>query len=258
MAAEAPPSIIKVCVVGHKSAGKSSMIHRYLGDGFKEGGHDPTIENVLEKQIKGIGDKHQKHTVQIYDTVGVDLHADEDSPYRELVRNTIAVCVCFLVVVCHDDLGSFETAKKLLRDIEELTKDRIVSQSVILVANKTDTDPDRVSTVKKLVSIQQTFSPLVKDVFVESAKDSPNCVSIGVLISMALNEAMIDRSDPKRFPLFRPDATDLLGRSSSLSPRQIRRITSSGSMSPPIDNLTPDPATIRTPSPGGGLPRWKN
>ncbi|XP_077427240.1 GTP-binding protein Rhes [Vanacampus margaritifer] len=163
-----PQNCKRIVVLGAPRVGKTSILRRYLRDGFVEA-YQPTSEDFLRKLFRIRGETYQ---IDILDASG-----ERDFPAKR--RLSILTGDIFLLVFSVDDRSSFEEVCALRREIlaakSKLTKlsHHLTKQKLALVvcANKVD-----LQQCEREVSRAEVLHALGDNCvyFETSAKDSTN------------------------------------------------------------------------------------
>jgi len=128
------PQKHKVVVLGNQSAGKTSLIARYMYDSFEEK-YQPTIGMDFQSKVVHLEDRTVK--LQLWDTAGQER-------YRSLIPSYIRDAAAAVVVYDITSQESFQLAEQWYEDVKAERGDDAV---VALVGNKLDlADKRQVST----------------------------------------------------------------------------------------------------------------
>ena len=119
---------VKIVVFGSGGVGKTSLVRRYLYNGFQET-YQPTIEDDHRKVIPHKGNLCD---VTILDTTGTHQ-------FPAMRRLAIKNGHGFIVVYAIDDKLSLEEAKRLRDEIAEVKENKEVP--IVLLGNKSDKSP---------------------------------------------------------------------------------------------------------------------
>jgi len=121
-------NIVKICVLGDGSVGKSCMVARFVSGVFKKT-YDPTIEDTFTKTVEIDG--------KVWLAYIVDTSGQEE--YTILVDTCINSCEAFLVVfdVCRE--STFNSVKRYIKKIHRLKP--APDYPIIVAANKSDLEP---------------------------------------------------------------------------------------------------------------------
>lgn len=164
-----PQNCKRIVVLGAPRVGKTSILRRYLRDGFVEE-YNPTSEDFLRKLFRIRGETYQ---IDI-----LDASRERDFPAKR--RLSILTGDIFLLVFSVDDRSSFEEVCALQTEIlaakSKLTKSSVPEQCaqpqvpLVVCANKVDLESDRG------ISKAEVLRALGDDCayFEVSAKDSTN------------------------------------------------------------------------------------
>ncbi|KAJ3433258.1 gtp-binding protein rheb [Anaeramoeba flamelloides] len=118
----------KVVVLGSKGVGKTSIIQRFVSDGFSQE-YTPTIENTFQKKLTYNG---LKYDLTLVDTRGQDKYATSITSYTGATDGFVLV-----YNVC--DIKSFELVSTLNEEIQFETG----GTALIVVGNMTDLGSER-------------------------------------------------------------------------------------------------------------------
>ncbi|KAG9337272.1 hypothetical protein JZ751_029558 [Albula glossodonta] len=160
-----PQNCRRIVVLGAPRVGKTSILRRFLRDGFEEQ-YQPTSEDFHRKlyQIRG-------------ETYQIDiLDASRERAFPAKRRLSILTGDIFLLVFSLDDRSSFEEVRTLRKEIIAAKSKLLKSKEnacvpTIVCANKVDLEPE-----VKAVSRAEVSQELGEDCpfFETSAKDSTN------------------------------------------------------------------------------------
>lgn len=165
-----PQNCKRIVVLGAPRVGKTSILRRYLRDGFVEE-YSPTSEDFLRKLFRIRGETYQ---IDI-----LDASRERDFPAKR--RLSILTGDIFLLVFSVDDRGSFEEVCALRTEIlaakSKLTKSSVPEQCappqvpLLICANKVDLQES-----EREISQAEVLQALGDDCayFETSAKDSTN------------------------------------------------------------------------------------
>ncbi|XP_010866743.4 GTP-binding protein Rhes [Esox lucius] len=163
-----PQNCKRIVVLGAPRVGKTSILRRYLRDGFAEE-YQPTYEDFLRKMFHIRGETYQ---IDILDASG-----ERSFPAKR--RLSILTGDIFLLVFSLDDRSSFEEVCALRAEIltakTKLLKPTGPGQTArvptVVCANKVDLSPE-----ERAVSREEVHQALGEDFayFETSAKDSTN------------------------------------------------------------------------------------
>ncbi|XP_035492999.2 GTP-binding protein Rhes [Scophthalmus maximus] len=169
-----PQNCKRIVVLGAPRVGKTSILRRYLRDGFVEE-YSPTSEDFLRKLFRIRGDTYQIDVL--------DASRERDFPAKR--RLSILTGDIFLLVFSLDDRSSFEEVCVLRREIlaakSKLTKSSVPELSaqprvpLLVCANKVDL-PDS----ERQISKAEVLRALGEDCayFETSAKDRTNLETV--------------------------------------------------------------------------------
>ncbi|KAG7223758.1 hypothetical protein INR49_026440 [Caranx melampygus] len=164
-----PQNCKRIVVLGAPRVGKTSILRRYLRDGFVEE-YSPTSEDFLRKLFRIRGETYQ---IDI-----LDASRERDFPAKR--RLSILTGDIFLLVFSVDDRGSFEEVCALRTEIlaakSKLTKSSVPEQCaprvpLLICANKVDLQES-----EREIPQSEVLQALGDDCayFETSAKDSTN------------------------------------------------------------------------------------
>ncbi|KAJ8001503.1 hypothetical protein DPEC_G00170160 [Dallia pectoralis] len=163
-----PQNCKRIVVLGAPRVGKTSILRRYLRDGFAEE-YQPTYEDFLRKMFHIRGETYQ---IDILDASG-----ERSFPAKR--RLSILTGDIFLLVFSLDDRSSFEEVCSLRAEIlaakTKLLNPNGLGQTArvptVVCANKVDLSPE-----ERAVSREEVHQALGEDFayFETSAKDSTN------------------------------------------------------------------------------------
>ncbi|KAJ8371810.1 hypothetical protein AAFF_G00299880 [Aldrovandia affinis] len=160
-----PQNCRRVVVLGAPRVGKTSILRRFLRDGFEEQ-YQPTSEDFHRKlyQIRG-----QTYQIDILDASG-------ERAFPAKRRLSILTGDVFLLVFSVDDRGSFEELRALRQEIitaksKLLKRKENACVPIVICANKVDLEPQ-----ERAISRAEVCQALGEDCpfFETSAKDSTN------------------------------------------------------------------------------------
>ncbi|XP_013417251.1 GTP-binding protein Rhes [Lingula anatina] len=129
----APKNCYRLVIVGTARAGKTSIVSRFLNDKFEEK-YTPTIENFHRKVYRIRGEAYR---LDILDTSGND-------PFPAMRRLSLLSGDIFIIVFSVDNMESFEEAKRLRDQIQEVKSfcppgsKKFRHIPMVLVGNKLD------------------------------------------------------------------------------------------------------------------------
>ncbi|KAM9792883.1 GTP-binding protein Rhes [Neosynchiropus ocellatus] len=162
-----PQNCKRIVVLGSPRVGKTSILRRYLRDGFVEE-YQPTTEDFLRKLFRIRGETYQIDVL--------DASRERDFPAKR--RLSILTGDIFLLVFSLDDRSSFEEVCALRAEIlaakSKLSKSvapERVRLPVVVCANKVDL-PESLRKVSRAEVLQELGEDCVY--FETSAKDSTN------------------------------------------------------------------------------------
>lgn len=118
---------IQICVVGSKSSGKTTLVHKYLHNQFKEGF---PVTLSIQHYTKIIEIQSRKYNLLLGDSQGFDLNTGI------MLMPQYKKFQGFIVVYDITDKNSFENAKLCLRQIKE--ECRPENQNIFVIGNKND------------------------------------------------------------------------------------------------------------------------
>ncbi|XP_065313504.1 GTP-binding protein Rheb-like isoform X4 [Gordionus sp. m RMFG-2023] len=121
----------KICILGFRSVGKTSLIQQYLNGNFAFN-YDPTIENTYTKILNIRG---QEYEVNFIDTAG----QDDTSLYAQ---SYFLGSHGYIIVYSISNLKSFEVASHIYERILRMTGK--IHTPLVLVGNKMDLNSQRV------------------------------------------------------------------------------------------------------------------
>ena len=149
--------LYKLIVIGDSETGKSSLSQRIAIDSFNPT-HRRTIGvEFLSREIK-ISGKIIK--LQIWDTAGSDR-------YRSITKAYYKGSKIIFLVYDVTNLNSFKNIKNLMKDIEDIRKEKVY---IVLVGNKCDS-LDRVITEEEGINLAKEYKI---DFLETSAKNDKN------------------------------------------------------------------------------------
>lgn len=116
---------MKLIVVGDSGTGKSSLLHRFVGDTFLED-QAQTIGVEFGAKIVDLGERKIK--LQIWDTAGQER-------YKSVTRSYYRGAMGCLIVYDITKRSSFENVEQWLDDVRQLAGNDVV---IMLIGNKSD------------------------------------------------------------------------------------------------------------------------
>ncbi|XP_053711545.1 GTP-binding protein Rhes-like [Synchiropus splendidus] len=162
-----PQNSKRIVVLGSPRVGKTSILRRYLRDGFVEE-YQPTTEDFLRKLFRIRGETYQIDVL--------DASRERDFPAKR--RLSILTGDIFLLVFSLDDRSSFEEVCALREEIlaakSKLSKSAAPERArlpVVVCANKVDL-PETLRKVSRAEVLQELGEDCIY--FETSAKDSTN------------------------------------------------------------------------------------
>ncbi|KAJ8362961.1 hypothetical protein SKAU_G00117920 [Synaphobranchus kaupii] len=160
-----PQNCRRIVVLGAPKVGKTSILRRFLRDGFEEQ-YQPTSEDFHRKLYQIRGETYQ---IEILDASG-------ERAFPAKRRLSILTGDVFLLVFSLDDRGSFEEVCALRKEIIAAKSKLLKSKEnacvpTVICANKVDLGPE-----ERAVSREEVSQELGEDCpfFETSAKDSTN------------------------------------------------------------------------------------
>lgn len=123
--AEKYQQLMKLIVVGDSGTGKSSLLHRFVGDTFLED-QAQTIGVEFGAKIVDLGERKIK--LQIWDTAGQER-------YKSVTRSYYRGAMGCLIVYDITKRSSFENVEQWLDDVRQLAGNDVV---IMLIGNKSD------------------------------------------------------------------------------------------------------------------------
>ncbi|KAG7491343.1 hypothetical protein MATL_G00002780 [Megalops atlanticus] len=160
-----PQNCRRIVVLGAPRVGKTSILRRFLRDGFEEQ-YEPTSEDFHRKLYHIRGETYQ---IDILDASG-------ERAFPAKRRLSILTGDIFLLVFSVDDRGSFEEVSALRKEIVAAKSKLLKCKEnaripTIVCANKVDLDPK-----ERVISQAEVCQELGEDCpyFETSAKDSTN------------------------------------------------------------------------------------
>jgi len=118
--------VLKYVLIGDSYVGKSSIVYRYMRNGFNQD-ITPTICVEFGSKIVNYGDT--KYKIHVWDTAGQESF---NSITKSYYRNT---CVAF-IVFSFDNEESFKNVDKWISDLKEFTNNE--NLIIYLVGNKSE------------------------------------------------------------------------------------------------------------------------
>lgn len=126
----------KICMIGDKGVGKSSVVLRYTKDLFEEGMEAPTIGAAFSAQtVPVVGGECKLH---VWDTAGEELYR---SMTRSFFRNSYAAVLVFDMT----RRPTFDALEAWVKDF----RDFCPTAFMVLVANKVDQEGARTVTTEE-------------------------------------------------------------------------------------------------------------
>ncbi|XP_036398925.1 dexamethasone-induced Ras-related protein 1 [Megalops cyprinoides] len=160
-----PQNCRRIVVLGAPRVGKTSILRRFLRDGFEER-YEPTSEDFHRKLYHIRGETYQ---IDILDASG-------ERAFPAKRRLSILTGDIFLLVFSVDDRGSFEEVRALRKEIVAAKSKLLKCKEnarvpTIVCANKVDLDPK-----ERVISHAEVCQELGEEApyFETSAKDSTN------------------------------------------------------------------------------------
>ena len=173
-----------VSLLGESTVGKTTMIHKYLGNSMKTSSLATIgIDNITDKvQFDG-----QDYVFKIYDTAGQEK-------YRSLTTSIIKVNEGFLLVFAVNNQNSFDRINYWIKELAD--KVTLEDKVIYLVGNKID-EPDRIidyqvaakfaeendmkyfeTSAKTGVGIKEVFKNLYEEVYNKNKSAVPTNVKL--------------------------------------------------------------------------------
>ena len=175
--------IFKYIIIGNPSVGKSSILNQFLNNKFFE---EYEITVGVEFGAKTIQLSNQdKIKLQIWDTAGQE-------GFKSITRAYYRAAAVAVVVYDISSLDSFQDVESWLEECKEHGNS---DMTLILVANKTDMEDERIVSPEEGKSLADKFNML----FIEtSAKNAININEIFITSAECVNKKIIEEEiDPK-------------------------------------------------------------
>ena len=172
--------MLKICVVGSGSVGKSCVTIRYLRNEFTNY-YDPTMEETYEAEIRYAG---RNHKVEIVDTAGQE-------EFSSFLESSISRGDAFMILYAINSLASWNDLKVLRNKIAQGTEGKNLGIKIpmIIVGNKRDLEDER----ELAHDIAEDYAASIRVPYIETSAKTGYHIQDAFELMMA----EIDRTNPE-------------------------------------------------------------
>ena len=148
--------MVKICVVGSGSVGKSCVTIRYLKNCFSYF-YDPTMEETYETEIRYAG---KYHKVEIVDTAGQE-------EFSSFLESSISHGDAFMILYAINSQASWWELQVLVDRIAQNTEGRGLGSKrpIVIVGNKRDLEDER----EVMQGVAELYAASIRVPYVETS-----------------------------------------------------------------------------------------